>query len=117
MGMELKARPDFTLKSGFSKQERGFGQIQSEKGRKGYAITQEELDVKKEEFFARGGTVERLDQNGNYMNEVLSNTESRVMREDGTLDTILSDVRSQVNSDFRVIPRSLYTAVAVGYGD
>ena len=50
--MGLKTRPDFTLKSGFSKQERGFGQIQSEKGRKGYAITQEELDAKKEEFFA-----------------------------------------------------------------
>jgi hypothetical protein len=115
--MENKTRPDFTLKSGFSKQERGFGHIQSERGRKGHAITQEELDVKKEEFFARGGTVERLDQNGNYLHEVLSNTEAYIMREDGTLDSIISDVRSQVNSDFRVIPRSLYNAVAVGYGD
>ena len=115
--MENETRPDFTLKSGFSKQERGFGQIQSESGRKGHAITQEELDVKKEEFFARGGTVERLDQNGNYLHEVLSNTEAYIMREDGTLDSIISDVRSQVNSDFRVIPRSLYNAVAVGYGD
>ena len=115
--MGLKTRPDFTLKSGFSKQERGFGQIQSEKGRKGYAITQDELDVKKEEFFARGGTVERLDQNGNYLSEVTANTGARVMGEDGTLDSILSDVRSQVNSDFRVIPRSLYTALAVGYED
>ena len=115
--MGLKTRPDFTLKSGFSKQERGFGQIQSEKGRKGYAITQDELDVKKEEFFARGGTVERLDQNGNFLSEGAANTEARAMEVDGTLDTILSDVRSQVNSDFRVIPRSLYTAVAVGYGD
>ena len=115
--MELKARPDFTLKSGFSKQERGFGQIQSEKGRKGYEITQDELDVKKEEFFARGGTVERLDQNGKYLSEVTANTGARVMEVDGTLDTILSDIHSQVNSDFRVIPRSLYTAVAVGYED
>ena len=115
--MENKIRPDFTLKSGFSKQERGFGQIQSERGRKGHAITQEELDVKKEEFFARGGTVERLDQYGKYSHESAADTEARVMEVDGTLDTIISDIHSQVNSDFRVIPRSLYAAVAVGYGD
>ena len=84
---------------------------------KKFSITQEELDVKKEEFFARGGTVERLDQNGKYLSEVTANTGARVMGEDGTLDSILSDVRSQVNSDFRVIPRSLYTALAVGYED
>ena len=115
--MELKTRPDFTLKSGFSKQERGFGHIQTEKGRKGYAITQDELDVKKEEFFARGGTVERLDQNGNFLSEGAANTEARAMEVDGTLATILSDIHSQINSDFRVIPRSLYTALAVGYED
>jgi len=115
--MENKTRPDFTLKSGFSKQERGFGQIQTEGGRKGYAMTQDELDVKKEEFFARGGTVERLNQYGKHYHESAADTEAKVMAVDGTLDTIISEIHSQINSDFRVIPRSLYAAVAVGYGD
>ena len=71
-----------------------------------FTITQEELDAKKEEFFARGGKVERIgfDYKSAQINPIKDN------------DTryLIESIRTEVDSDLSASRRHLRTSL---YGD
>ena len=71
-----------------------------------FSITQEELDAKKEEFFARGGRVEKL---GYDFQSVRINP-----NKDNDTRYLIDSIRAEVDSDLSASRRHLRTSL---YGD
>jgi len=71
-----------------------------------FTITQEELDAKKEEFFAKGGRVEKLGYD--YLNARINPTKDKDTRD------LIDSIRAEVDSDLSASRRHLRTSLYEG---
>ena len=71
-----------------------------------FSITQEELDAKKEEFFAKGGRVKKL--GFDFLNVRINPTNNKDTRD------LIDSIRAEVDSDLSASRRHLRTSL---YGD
>ena len=71
-----------------------------------FSITQEELDAKKEEFFAKGGRVKKLGYD--FQNVRINPTNNKDTRD------LIDSIRAEVDSDLSASRRHLRTSL---YGD